>query len=118
MSESNRLLFTEKTGQAIVAHFYGPRITNANDIRSAGDALFRIIEQEKPAELILNLEKVNYLPSSMLGKLAAIRTAVIREGGKLKLAALQSPVKQLFTMTHLDSIFDIYENVDAAIRAT
>jgi len=118
MSESNRLLFTEKVGQAIVAHFYGPRITNANDIRTVGDALFRIIEQEKPAELILNLEKVNYLPSSMLGKLAAIRTAVMRQGGKLKLAALQTPVRQLFTMTHLDGIFDICESIESATRGT
>lgn len=115
MDESKRLLFTEEIGGAVVARFYGPRITNANDIRAIGDALFAAIDQNKPDELILDLEKVNYLPSAMLGKLAAVRSAVTRDGGKLKLAGLQGPVMQLFRMTHLDSIFEIHENVDAAV---
>jgi len=111
----SKLFSIEKLEETIVARFYGPRITNVNDIRSAGQALMSIIEEEKPSTLVLDLSKVNYLPSAMLGKLAAIRTSVLKHGGKLRLVNLQEPVEQLFEMTRLNTIFEIFSDLDSAL---
>lgn len=117
MAQDSPHLITEKVGNAVIARFHGPRITNVNDIREIGDILFGILEKEKGSELILDFVKVNYLPSAMLGKLAAIRSKVLEQGGTLKLANLQEPVAQLFKMTHLEKIFNIYKDVDSALKA-
>ncbi|MBI2191572.1 MAG: STAS domain-containing protein [Planctomycetes bacterium] len=117
MSQTSAHLTTEKVQDAVVVHFHGPRITNVNDIREIGDILFAVLEKEKPREVILDFEKVNYLPSAMLGKLAAIRSKVLGQGGTLKLTNLQEPVAQLFKMTHLEKIFQIYKDLDSAMKA-
>jgi anti-sigma B factor antagonist len=111
----SKLFSIERLEETIVARFYGPRITNVNDIRSAGQALMSVIEEQKPSILVLDLSKVNYLPSAMLGKLAAIRTSVSKYGGKLRLVNLQEPVEQLFEMTRLNTIFEIYTDLDSAL---
>lgn len=112
----SKLFSIEKRDETIVARFYGPRITNVNDIRNAGQALMCVIEEEKPITLVLDLCKVNYLPSAMLGKLAAIRTSVSKHGGKLRLVNLQEPVRQLFEMTRLNTIFEIFTDLESALN--
>ncbi|MDP6116904.1 MAG: STAS domain-containing protein [Planctomycetota bacterium] len=112
----SKLFSIENRADTVVARFHGPRITNVDDIRSAGQALMRVIEEQKPTTLVLDLEKVNYLPSAMLGKLAAIRTSVSKQGGKLRLVNLQEPVEQLFEMTRLNTIFEIFSDLDSALN--
>ena len=112
----SKLFSIENREDTVIARFYGPRITNVDDIRSAGQALMRVIEEQKPTTLVLDLGKVNYLPSAMLGKLAAIRTSVSKHGGRLKLVNLQEPVEQLFKMTRLNTIFEIFSDLDSALN--
>lgn len=113
-STQPRRLEFEKRGETVIAHLFGPRITNVNDIRAIGEALFDVIQEVEPRVLIINFARVNYLPSAMLGKLAAVRTRALTNNGKLRLASLQEPVAHLFEMTQLHRIFDIYEDVEKA----
>jgi len=109
--------FTVEIGDDIViVRFHEPRITNVNDIRQIGDVLFKVLEDHDADQVILDFERVNYFPSAMLGKLAAIRNKVSGLGGSLKLANLQGPVKQIFEMTQLEKIFAIFPDVDSALE--
>lgn len=67
--------------------------------------------------LIVDLEQVDFIDSSGLVALAtALKTA--RENGcRLVLCNLQAPVKLIFELTQLDSVFEIFDNYDA-VKAT
>ena len=116
MIEQHEHLTVEIGDDIVVVRFNGPRITNVNDIRQIGDVLFKLLENHYPAQFILDFERVNYLPSAMLGKLAAIRNKISSLGGRLKLTNLQGQVKQVFEMTQLEKIFAIFPDVDSALK--
>ena len=116
MIEQYEHLTVEIGDDIVVVRFHGPRITNVNDIRQIGDVLFKLLENHYPDQFILDFERVNYLPSAMLGKLAAIRIEISSLGGRLKLTNLQGQVKQVFEMTQLEKIFAIFPDVDSALK--
>lgn len=66
------------------------------------------------SRIILNLKNVTSVNSLGLSVLIAARKRAKAEGGDLKLAGLQRYVKELFLLTRLHNVFDIYEfNEDA-----
>jgi anti-sigma B factor antagonist len=65
--------------------------------------------------LIVDLSRVGFLDSSGLGSLVRAMTTTQNEGGQTKLAGLPPQVRKLLEMTRLDSVFEIHENVEAAL---
>jgi anti-sigma B factor antagonist len=116
MTPGKKHLQLERREGGICARFLIPRITNVNDIRAIGDELFELLEKDKPAVLVLDLGKVNYIPSAMLGKLGSVRAAVRQYGCSLRLTGIQGSVAQLFQVTRLDRIFEICPDVESAFR--
>ena len=70
---------------------------------------------EKKHKLIMDLSKVNRMNSSGLGIIINTLTTFKQNGGELKLASLTDRVKGLLTMTKLNTIFESYDTVDAAL---
>jgi len=58
-------------------------------------------------QFALNLEDVTYMDTSGLSTMLAIRLAVDRQGGQLKLLHLPSRVYDLLVITKLVTLFDI-----------
>ena len=65
--------------------------------------------------LIVNLEKVEFMDSSGLVAVAKAFKSSRNSGCRLVLCNLQAPVKLIFELTQLDSVFEIFDNYDAAI---
>ncbi len=66
---------------------------------------------------IVDLEKVDFMDSSGLVALAkALKTARANHC-RLVLCNLQAPVRLIFELTQLDSVFEIFDNYDA-VKAT
>jgi anti-sigma B factor antagonist len=79
-------------------------------------------EMEKQLErgqghLLLDLTDVPLLDSSALGTIIAILQFLKPQGGKLVLLRPQKAVMNVFKVTRLDSILDIYHDEDAALNA-
>ncbi len=68
-------------------------------------------------KIIMNLADVNYIDSSGVGELVAAYTSVSNQGGKLKLLNLNKKVHQLLTITKLLTVFDVFENENAAVES-
>lgn len=66
--------------------------------------------------VILDLSAVNFLDSSGLGALVAVRR-ILAEGVVLELAALTPAVERVFRLTRMDSVFTIHPAVPAAAGA-
>ena len=66
--------------------------------------------------LIVNLQKVSYLNSSGIGAIISAHASYSKGRGTIKLAGVSSNVQNLFVVTKLIDIFDVYNNVDEAIE--
>lgn len=68
-------------------------------------------------KLILNFGKVNYIASNGLGILITTKTRFERDGGRLKLCALNERVLTLLQVTKLNSIMETHPNENEAVQA-
>ncbi len=73
--------------------------------------------QQGYTKLLLNMENVLHIDSSGIGELMTCYTSVQNQKGELKLLNLNKNVRNLLQVTRLYTIFDVQENLDAAVKA-
>ncbi len=66
------------------------------------------------AQVVLDLQQVNFIDSSGLSVLIAAREATEEHEGTVVLAGLTPSVRSLIELTRMHQIFDIYEKVELA----
>lgn len=74
-----------------------------------GDELFSIIETSDHAEYKLDFSNVNYLSSSMLGKIITANKKVKEKKSKLIIKGTSEDIFEIFQITRLDKFF-IFES--------
>jgi len=68
-------------------------------------------------KIILNLADVSYVDSSGIGELVSTYTTVTSAGGQLKLLNLTKKIEQLLAITKLLTVFQVFEDEQAAIAS-
>ncbi|MGH9711093.1 MAG: STAS domain-containing protein [Candidatus Acidiferrales bacterium] len=64
--------------------------------------------------IVLDLGGVSYIDSSGLGTLAGLYAAARNAGGGIKLANLNSRMRDMLQMTRLLTVFDVYDRAEQA----
>ena len=77
----------------------------------------RDLLQSGSKNILLNLGDISYIDSSGIGELVSTFTTVTRAGGRLKLLNLTKKIQQLLAITKLLTVFDTFENEEAAIES-
>ena len=78
------------------------------------EAVRKALEEGKK-KIILNLGDVSYVDSSGIGELVSRYTTTKNAGGRLKLLNLPKKIKDLLMITKLLTVFEIYEDEQAAL---
>jgi anti-sigma B factor antagonist len=68
-------------------------------------------------KIILNLGDISYIDSSGIGELVSTFTTVINQGGQLKLLNLTKKIHELLQITKLLTVFQVYDDENAAIAS-
>ncbi len=68
-------------------------------------------------KVLLNLADVNYIDSSGLGALVSGYTSLASQQGQLKLLNLTKKVHDLLQITKLLTVFEVFDNENAAIQS-
>ncbi len=76
----------------------------------------RLLEEGRVFFLI-DLKGVTFLDSSGLGALVRVMTVSQKEGGQTKLVHAGPQVRKLLEMTKLDSVFEIYDDMEKAVAS-
>lgn len=76
----------------------------------------RTLTTEAPPRVVLDLTQVKFIDSSGLGAIVASLKLLTPER-KLVLAGLTPPVEKVFRLTRMDSVFDVFLTLDAAVEA-
>ena len=114
MEERKQRLIMEQRGNVSVINFLDKKILDEMHIQEIGEELFGMIEKGK-TRMLLNFENVDYLSSAALGKLITLNKRIKEEDGQLKLTNIKENIYEVFRITKLNKIFEIYDTEEAAL---
>lgn len=80
------------------------------------ETLRKTLEEGK-YNVIVDLSGVKYMNSTGIGILIRGYTTVKTAGGVLKLASLNEKIKGVLSITQLNKVFEIHNNVDEAVNS-
>ena len=106
----------EYTEIATIATFTDEKILEEKDIRALQESIMSIIEQAGRINLILDFCNVRFLSSAVLGLLIKVSKRVYERDGKLGLCNINPKIHEIFKITRLTKIFDIYHDIESAIE--
>lgn len=75
------------------------------------------LSEEGNKNLVINLSETQHLNSTALGALIRARDGYVRRGGQMKLAALDKHIENIFVITKLSMVFDVYATEEQAIAS-
>jgi anti-sigma B factor antagonist len=67
--------------------------------------------------LIINLGETQHLNSTALGVLISAHTNYVRRGGQMKLCSVDKRIENIFVITKLSLVFDVYPSEEMAIAS-
>jgi anti-sigma B factor antagonist len=115
-SGGHRRLDIEEVGDVTVARFIDKKILDETNIQIIGNQLFGLIDEDRREKIVLDFSNVEYLSSAALGKLITLDKKVKAARGKLRLCSIRPDIYEVFAITKLNKLFDIYENQEKALE--
>jgi anti-sigma B factor antagonist len=103
--------------KAVIVTFTDEKILEERDIAELQDSLNGIIEQADKINLVLDFSTVKFLSSAVLGLLIRVSKKVYEREGQLRLSNISPRIYEIFKITRLTKIFDIYPDREAAIAS-
>ena len=108
-------LDVSEVGEVTVVRFRDRRITEDCDLEKLGEELFHLVEGEHRKKLVVSLASVDLMTSAALGTLITLRKKATAQGGDLKLSDMGPEIANVFSITRLDSLFDIEKDAAHAV---
>ena len=116
MTNEQQRLLVEPVNEVTVVTFKDKKILDEVVIQEIGDALFDLVDKQYKTKLLLNFESVEYLSSAALGKLITLNKRIKEENGELKLCNIIPEIYEVFRITKLNRLFEIFDDMDQALR--
>jgi len=115
MSEYGPRIEIENNDGIITAKLLDKEILEERTINDIQESLFSLVEDQPRIKLIVNFIKVKHLSSSALGTLIRLNKRVEEGGGALTLCEIKPSLYEVFVITKLNRLFDIYESLKEAL---
>ena len=112
-----RRLDLEDIDDITVVRFIDKKILDETNIQLIGNQLFGLVEEDGRRKIVLDFSNVEYLSSAALGKLITMHKKVKDVSGVLKLCNIRKDILEVFTITKLNKVFDIVDNLEKAVAA-
>jgi anti-sigma B factor antagonist len=108
------LWFTsERVGDVVAVRLTDNRVA----VMELLDLLDNAVEEGAVSRLLLDFARIQQVSSAALGKLVKLMSHAQAVRGRLKLCGLHPDLRQVFKITRLDRVFDIYETEAEALAA-
>ena len=110
----NSLLIVEENGNGVtIVRFRPEQILEQESIDQIGRELSGLATGRP--RILLNLASVKYLASGMLAKFLTMQRRMATTGGKLRVCNIEPQAYEVFKVTRLYTLFDIYADVSSAL---
>lgn len=108
---------TESKEGILTIWVQAPRLVEDSVLEKLESDTLALIDKTTEERVILDFDAVQFMSSSMLGKLVKIQKKCKEYKTKLKLSSLSPEIKQVFKITKLDKVFDIEKDLESARKA-
>lgn len=107
----------EVKDQVVVVSFTDGKILDSQRIEQVGRELQEAVPQAAHKRLVLNFRGVSFMSSAMITKLVMLNKTCKAQGITLKFSDVSPNVMEVFKITKLNKLFDIYETEEKAIAS-
>ena len=114
MAEIKPRISVRYAEKATIATLTDEKILEENDIRALQESIMSVVEQAERINLILDFQNVRFLSSAVLGLLIRVSKKVYESDGQLKLCNINPKIHEIFKITRLTKVFDIYPDIESA----
>ncbi len=115
MDHGNPNISIDFRGQVIVATLEDEKILDDTQLQALSDSFLPLIEQNDGLQLIIDFSKVKFLTSSVLGLLIRVSKKIYEKDGALRLCSINPKIQEVFKITRLDKIFEIFPDWEDAM---
>ncbi len=91
-------------------------LTGGDETDELDQAIKTLVEGGNKS-LVINLGETQHLNSTALGVLISAHSSYVRRGGQMKLAAVDHRIQNIFVITKLSMVFDVYPTEELAIAS-
>ncbi len=112
-----RRLEVSEVGDVTIVRFVDRKILDEANIQEMGQELFQLVEEEHCKNILLNFSLVDFLSSAALGKLITLDRKVKAHQGKLRLSNIGPNIQEVFVITKLNKLFQIFDDESHAIAS-
>jgi anti-sigma B factor antagonist len=103
----------EKFNDAVVCFLEGEiNINNSPELRKAFDGLI----EKSQKKVIVNFSAVSYIDSSGLATLIEMFQRLKKIGGSLRFSNMEQKIRNVFEITKLHKLFEIFDTQEAALK--
>ncbi len=117
MTSNSNHIKIQQVGAATLVELQDREILDESTIQEIAEDLFAVVENRSNLALVLSFARVNHLSSSALGILIRLNKRVEEKGGTLKLCEIKESLYEIFVITRLVKLFDIFTTRDLALSS-
>lgn len=105
----------DSVDEVSVVKFRDQKVMDPTRIEILGKELLSLVDGDDPENVVINFENVSFFSSGAINKLIVLEKRIRARGGQIRLSNLRPEVRDLFSYTNLDSVFDIKDRQSEAI---
>ena len=92
-------------------------ILDEANIQQIGDEISDIVDAQAQPRLLISFSNVDHLSSAALGTLITINNKIRAKDGQLRLADIDPQIYEIFVITKLNKLFQIFDNAQSALAS-
>jgi anti-sigma B factor antagonist len=115
MDQEPRRIVVDQQRDWTIIRFQDKDILDQVNIHEMGEEMYAIVEGSPGIKVLVDFDGVLYLSSSALGKLISLKRKVEENSGTIKMCRIKPEIMEVFRITKLDTIFDIYADLESAL---
>ena len=100
-----------------VVKFKDPKVMDPSRIETMGKELLSLVDGDESENVLINFENVSFFSSAAINKLIVLEKRIRAQGGQIRLSNLRPEVRDLFSYTNLDSMFQIKDEQSDALES-
>lgn len=114
MARAPKIVTTLRKKIAIV-RFTEARILDESSISAIGVEFDLLVRKKRVKKVVLDFQGVDRLSSAVIGKIIGLYNRLVAKDGDLKLCGLNDVIREIFTITSLDKVFEIHDDLESAL---
>lgn len=107
----------DQAGDWRVVRFHQPQ-DGATVVYDLADALWRQLGAPPPTKILIEMDDIHFLSSSVMGELVRLHKRLAVSGGLLHLCNLRPECREALHITRLDRVLPTFDSRDEALRST